>query len=63
MRDPRPSAGRLSGNYVGVMVAGIATILWFFMIFSAPWAAVIGVLLNILIVYGLTAGADDEWAN
>ena len=56
-------AGRLSGNYVGVMVAGIATILWFFMIFSAPWAAVIGVMLNVLIVYGLTAGADDEWAN
>jgi hypothetical protein len=55
--------GRLSGNYVGVMAAGIASILWFFMIFSAPWAAVIGVLLNILIVHGLTVGAVDEWAD
>jgi hypothetical protein len=55
-------AGRLSGNYVGVIVAGTAAILWFFMVFTTPWAALIGVMLNILVVYGLTAGAVDEWA-
>jgi hypothetical protein len=55
-------AGRLSGNYIGVLVAGTASILWFFMIFSTPWAALVGVMLNILVVYGLTAGAADEWA-
>jgi len=56
-------SGRISGNYVGVIVAGTGSILWFFMIFTAPWAALIGVLLNILVVYGLTAGAADEWAS
>ena len=55
--------GRLSGNYVGVIVAGTASILWFFMVFTTPWAALIGVMLNILVVYGLTAGAVDEWAS
>src|SRR4051812_37555458 len=54
--------GRISGNYVGVLVAGCAVVLWFFMIFSAPWAALIGVTLNSLVIYGLTAGAEDEWA-
>lgn len=56
-------AGRISGNTVGVVVAGTGSILWFFMIFSTPWAAILGVMLNILIVYGLTAGAVDEWAS
>ena len=44
-------------------MAGTGSILWFFMIFSTPWAAILGVMLNILIVYGLTAGAVDEWAS
>jgi hypothetical protein len=56
-------AGRNSGNTIGVVVAGTGSILWFFMIFSTPWAAILGVMLNILIVYGLTAGAVDEWAS
>jgi hypothetical protein len=47
--------------YSNLTFWGWAFILWFFMIFSTPWAAILGVMLNILIVYGLTAGAVDEW--
>ncbi len=54
-------SGRLLGNYIGVMLAGTATILWFFMIFTTPLAATLGVLVNILVIYGLTTGAGPEW--
>ena len=35
-------AGRMLGNYIGVMLAATAMILWFFMIFTTPLAAVAG---------------------
>lgn len=54
-------AGRTTGNVVGVCLAGVGIMLWFFMIFSSPWAAVLGVTLNMLVVYGLTAGMDADW--
>jgi hypothetical protein len=54
-------AGRMLGNYIGVMLAATAMILWFFMIFTTPLAAVLGVILNALVVYGLTTGAGPEW--
>jgi hypothetical protein len=54
-------AGRMAGNYIGVLLAGTASMLWFLMIFSAPGAAILGVTINILIVYGLTTGAEPEW--
>ena len=50
--------GHSAGNRIGVAVAGIATVLWFFMIFSASFGALIGIGLNLMVVYGLTAGAD-----
>ena len=53
--------GRLLGNYIGVMLSATAMILWFFMIFTTPLAAALGVLLNVLVVYGLTTGAAPEW--
>jgi hypothetical protein len=53
----------MTGNYVGVLVASCAALLWFVMVFSTPWAAILGVTLNLVIVYGLTAGAVDEWAD
>ena len=55
-------AGRMTGNYVGVLVASGAALLWFVMVFSTPWAAILGVTINLVIIYGLTAGAVDEWA-
>ena len=56
-------AGRMTGNYVGVLVASCAALLWFVMVFSTPWAAILGVTVNLVIIYGLTAGAVDEWAD
>jgi hypothetical protein len=55
--------GQMIGNYIGVLLGFIGTTLWFFMIFSEPGAAVLGVTLNILIIYGLTAGATGEWSD
>jgi hypothetical protein len=54
-------AGQMTGNYVGVMLASAATFLWFIMIFAAPWAALLGVIVNVLIIYGLTNGAEPQW--
>jgi hypothetical protein len=53
--------GQMTGNYVGVLLAATATFLWFIMIFAAPWAALLGVIVNVLIIYGLTTGAEPEW--
>jgi|1185.fasta_scaffold42461_2 hypothetical protein len=53
-------AGRGSGNALGVAVSGVAMILWFFMIFSAPFAALIGFSLNMVVIYALTAGANPD---
>jgi hypothetical protein len=54
-------AGSMSGNYIGVLLASTATFLWFIMIFAAPWAALLGVTVNVLIIYGLTTGAEPQW--
>ena len=51
--------GHSAGNRIGVAVAGIGTVLWFFMIFSASFGALIGIGLNLTVVYALTAGADQ----
>jgi hypothetical protein len=50
--------GNTVGNYLGVLIASWAVILWFIMIFVSPGAAVVGVAINTLIIYGLTAGAS-----
>jgi hypothetical protein len=31
------------------------------MIFSEPWAAFVGVVMNMLILYALTVGSGDAW--
>jgi len=53
-------SGRTAGNAIGVGVAGLAMMLWFFMIFSAPFAALIGFGLNMTVIYALTAGANPD---
>ncbi len=50
----------LSGNRLGVGLATVGAMIWFFAIFAAPWAAVVGVLVNCLVLYGLTVGLTDE---
>jgi hypothetical protein len=50
----------IAGTYLGVFLAGTAAILWFFMIFAAPWPALLGVGTSLLVLYALTAGSLDE---
>ena len=52
--------GRSAGYGIGVFVAGVAMVLWFFMIFSAPFAALLGFGLNALVLCGLTVGAQAD---
>ena len=52
--------GRSAGYGIGVFVAGVAMVLWFFMIFSAPFAALLGFGLNTLVLCGLTVGANAD---
>jgi hypothetical protein len=33
--------------------------MWFFFLFAAPFAAIVGVTVNIFVIYGLTVGAAD----
>ena len=49
------------GYSLGVTLAVTASILWFFMIFAAPWAAVLGVIVSLLVLYSLTLGSDEAF--
>ncbi len=53
---------RLIGYEAGVIIAVAAIVLWFLMIFSAPFGAMIGIIVNLCILYGLTVGAQDDWS-
>jgi hypothetical protein len=58
--------GRLIGNVIGVCVCGIAAMIWFLLVFAAPWAAMIGIGINVAIIFALTAGgwpdnATEDW--
>jgi hypothetical protein len=47
-------AMRTLGPIIGVTLASIAMILWFAMIFAAPFPALVGIAINGTIIYGLT---------
>jgi hypothetical protein len=51
----------LTGYKVGVVLSGAAMIAWFLMVFSAPGEAILGIIVNGLVLYGLTVGAADDW--
>ncbi|HET6850543.1 MAG TPA: hypothetical protein VFH74_16930 [Gaiellales bacterium] len=53
-------SGSTTGNMIGVGLCSFAAILWFFMIFAAPWSAFVGVALNLGVLFALTAGARPE---
>lgn len=53
---------RLIGYQTGVVLAVSAIVLWFFMMFSAPFPAMVGTIVNLCILYGLTVGAEDDWS-
>jgi hypothetical protein len=43
------------GPLLGTMLATVGAVMWFFMIFAAPTAALIGIVVNLVIIYGLVA--------
>ena len=53
--------GRSSGNLLGIILAAAGSMLWFFMVWSEPWAALVGVGLNLTVLVALTAGAEREF--
>jgi hypothetical protein len=54
-------ARNLTGYYLGVCLAGTATILWFFMLFAAPIPAMVAVIVGLVVIYSLTVGSQDAF--
>jgi hypothetical protein len=52
----------IAWSMLGVGLAVVACMFWFVMIFAAPFAALLGVILNIAVIYGLTVGAQEDGA-
>ena len=50
-----------TGYYLGVCLAGTATILWFFMLFAAPIPALVAVIVGLIVIYSLTVGSQDAF--
>jgi len=50
-----------TGYYLGVCLAGTATILWFFMLFAAPIPALVAVIVGLVVIYSLTVGSQDAF--
>jgi hypothetical protein len=52
--------GGNGGRILGVTLSMIGAVLWFFFIFASPYSALIGIFINVMVIYGLTAGAVRE---
>jgi hypothetical protein len=52
-------ARNIYGYYAGVVLAMLGVFVWFFLMFSAPIPALIAVITNFLIMYGLTVGSAE----
>jgi hypothetical protein len=50
-----------AGYFLGVSLALVAAILWFFMIFAAPMPALAGILLSIAVLFALTHGSEEAF--
>ena len=50
-----------TGYYLGVCLAGTATILWFFMLFAAPIPAMVAVIVGLVVIYSLTVGSQEAF--
>jgi multisubunit Na+/H+ antiporter MnhG subunit len=49
--------GSSSGYTMGMVIAMVAAFIWFFFVFTAPVAMLVGVILNGLVIYGLSIGS------
>ena len=52
-------SGNPTGFTLGVVVAMVAAFFWFFFLFTVPLGAVLAILMNGLVIYGLTIGVAD----
>jgi hypothetical protein len=52
-------SGNPSGYMLGVLVASFAMFMWFFFLFTAPLGAMVAVIINGLVIYGLTIGSES----
>jgi hypothetical protein len=53
-------AGSITGASLAVAIAGIAAFMWFIMIFAAPFAALVGCGINMLIIWAIMSGVQED---
>jgi len=46
---------------LGICVAAFALFIWFFFVFVAPIGALIALVINGLVIYGLSVGSNTEF--
>jgi len=51
-----------AGNLLGVAAAVIAAVIWFFFLFASPFGAFLALILNGLVIYGVTIGRDTRYS-
>ena len=49
-----------NGNLLGVCAASFAIFIWFFFLFAAPLGALIALIINGLVIHGLTSGPEPQ---
>jgi hypothetical protein len=47
--------GGIFGQVVGIGIAGVSAIRWFFYLPAAPWLAIVIIAIDVLVIYGLVA--------
>jgi hypothetical protein len=51
-------AGARFGQIFGLIVAGVSALRWFFYLPANPWAGIVIIAIDVLIIYGLVANND-----
>jgi hypothetical protein len=54
-------SGNPTGNMLGICVAAFALFIWFFFVFVAPVGALIALVINGMVIYGLSLGSSSEY--
>jgi hypothetical protein len=49
-----------TGHELGVVAAMFSAFIWFFFLFAAPIGALMGLIVNGLVIYGLTIGSEPS---
>jgi hypothetical protein len=52
--------GRMAGGWLGMSVAVVGACIWVLFLFAFPFGALIGIALNVLVIYGLTVYASER---